>query len=46
MDKDSAAKNILKSPDVLSAVQLAVDGMTCLARVRTITDAVSEIESI
>ena len=38
-----------KHPDegsVLSAVQLAVGGMTCVACVRTITDAVSELEGV
>jgi len=38
-----------KHPDagsVLSAVQLAVGGMTCVACVRTITDAVLELEGV
>jgi copper chaperone CopZ len=46
MEKDSTNKNPNESPDVPSAVQLAVGGMTCVACVRTITDAVSELEGI
>jgi copper chaperone CopZ len=46
MEKDSTNKNPSESPDVPSAVQLAVGGMTCVACVRTITDAVSELDGI
>ena len=46
MEKDSTNKNPSESPDVPSAVQLAVGGMTCIACVRTLTDAVSELEGV
>ena len=43
MEKDSTHKN---SSNVPSAVQLAVGGMTCVACVRNLTDAVSELEGV
>jgi Cu+-exporting ATPase len=46
MEKASTNKNPNESPDVPSAVQLAVGGMTCIACVRTLTDAVSELEGV
>lgn len=45
MEKDST-NNPNESSDAPSAVQLAVGGMTCVACVRTITDAVSELEGV
>lgn len=39
-------EKINTNPDIPSSVQLAVGGMTCVACVRAITDAVSELEGV
>jgi len=46
MEKDSKNKKSNESSDVPSAVQLAVGGMTCIACVRTLADAVSELDGV
>ncbi|KDR84367.1 hypothetical protein GALMADRAFT_56340 [Galerina marginata CBS 339.88] len=43
---DDDSKVLQPPSEPLSSVQLAVGGMTCVACVRTITDAVSELEGV